>query len=195
MAAISHCRSFPGAMTNTTPTVPAGAEKDKAPLGLRLIAAAKIAKGVAFAGLALGVFGLVHKNVEDVARHFVQVVRISPENHYVELLLVKLGVVEPATLRRLGELTALDATIQLVEGLGLWFGAWWAEYLVVISTGLFVPEECLGTLRHFTWVRLTILIINVAMLIYVAQLVFKRHRARAVARAQALAAANTPAGP
>jgi uncharacterized membrane protein (DUF2068 family) len=184
-------------MTNPIPPVPAAAATAKAPLGLRLIAAAKIAKGAAFAGLALGVFGLVHKNLEDVARHFVQVVRISPENHYVELLLVKLGVVDPATVRRLGELTALDATIQLLEGLGLWFGAWWAEYLVVISTGLFVPEECLGTLRRFTWVRLTVLLINLAMFVYVAQLVLKRHRARGAARARArtLAAENTPAGP
>jgi uncharacterized membrane protein (DUF2068 family) len=183
-------------MTNKMPIVSEGAVKaPRAPLGLRLIAAAKIAKGLAFAGLALGVFGLVHKNLEDVARHFVQVFRISPENHYVELLLVKLGVVDPATVRRLGELTALDATIQLVEGLGLWFGAWWAEYLVVISTGLFVPEECLGTLRRFTWVRLTILLINLAMFAYVAQLVFKRHRARGSARAAARAPATEPAPP
>jgi len=177
-------------MTNDIPAAPAVAEKPKAPLGLRLIAAAKIVKGAAFAGLALGVFGLVHKNLEDVARHFVQVFRISPENHYVELLLVKLGVVEPSTLRRLGELTALDATIQLLEGLGLWFGAWWAEYLVVISTGLFVPQECLVTYAHFTWVRLTILVLNLAMFAYVAQLVLGRHRARAAARAAAKALAG-----
>jgi uncharacterized membrane protein (DUF2068 family) len=177
-------------MTNEIPAVPPVHEMPKAPIGLKLIAAAKIAKGAAFAGLALGVFGLVHKNLEDVARHFVQVFRISPENHYVELLLVKLGVVEPATLRRLGELTALDASIQLVEGLGLWFGAWWAEYLVVISTGLFIPEECLSTFRHFTWVRLTILILNLAMFAYVAQLVLGRHRARGAARAAAKAKAQ-----
>jgi uncharacterized membrane protein (DUF2068 family) len=161
--------------------------KEKAPIGLRLIAAMKIVKGLAMAGLSLGVFGLVHKNLEDLARHFVQVFRISPENHYVELMLEKLGVVEPAELRRLGILTAFDASIQLVEGLGLWFGAWWAEYLVVISTGLFVPEEALGTFHHFSWLRLTVLVLNLLMFGYVAQLVFKRHIARGKARAAAAA--------
>jgi uncharacterized membrane protein (DUF2068 family) len=177
--------------TVPAPVPVAKPEQVKAPVGLRLIAAMKIVKGFAMAGLALGVFGLVHKDLEAMARHFVQVFRISPENHYVELLLEKVGVVEPAELRKLGILTAFDASIQLMEGLGLWFGAWWAEYLVVISTGLFIPEEAMGTIDKFSGLRLTILILNLAMFIYVAQLVFKRHMARQ--RAKKAAAAKTHA--
>ena len=178
-------------MTETLPiTVPV---VEKRPIGLRLIAAMKIVKGLAMAGLALGVFGLVHKNLEDVARHFVQVFRISPENHYVEVALEKLGVVEPAELRKLGILTAFDASITLIEGLGLWFGAWWAEYLVVISTCLFIPTEAMGTISHFSWLRLTILVLNLAMFAYVGQLVFRRHMARMAARK--LAAAEKAAAP
>jgi uncharacterized membrane protein (DUF2068 family) len=167
----------------------------KAPIGLRLIAAMKIVKGFAMAGLALGVFGLVHKDLEAMARHFVQVFRISPENHYVELLLEKLGVVEPAELRKLGILTAFDASIQLTEGLGLWFGAWWAEYLVVISTGLFIPEEAAGTIEKFSGLRLTVLILNLAMFIYVAQLVLRRHVARTKAKHEAAAKAYSEQNP
>jgi uncharacterized membrane protein (DUF2068 family) len=167
----------------------------KAPLGLRLIAGAKIAKGLALAGLALGVFDLVHRDLAAVALHFVQVFRISPENHYVELMLEKLGVVDPATLRKLGILTALDASIQLVEGLGLWLGAWWAEYLVVISTGLFVPTEALGTLRRFTWLRMTILVLNLAMFTYVARLVLLRHLGRRATKKEAAAKAGAEEHP
>jgi len=167
----------------------------KAPIGLRLIAAAKIAKGVTLAGLSLGVFGLVHRDLEALALHFVQVARISPENHYVELVLEKLGVVDPSTLRRLGILTAFDGSIQLVEGLGLWFGAWWAEYLVVVSTGLFVPEEFLGTMHRLSWLRFTVLLLNVAMFVYVAHLVLKRHLARRAARIAAAAKARAEQHP
>ena len=55
------------------------AHKD-APLGIRLIAAAKIIKGVVFCFLTLGVFDLVHKDVGAIALRFVQHLRISPEN-------------------------------------------------------------------------------------------------------------------
>jgi uncharacterized membrane protein (DUF2068 family) len=150
----------------------------KAPLGLKIIAGAKIAKGVALAGLSLGVFDLIHKDLATVALHFVQILRISPENHYVELALEKLGVVEPSTLLRLGTLSALYSSILLIEGLGLWFGAAWAEYLVVLSTGLFVPEECYATILRFTWIKFGVLVLNALILVYVAHLVWNRYKLR-----------------
>jgi uncharacterized membrane protein (DUF2068 family) len=150
----------------------------KAPIGIRVLAGAKIAKGVALACLSLGVFDLIHRDLTVLAQRFVQIARISPENKYVEIALEKLGLVEPSTLIRLGMLSALYASIQLIEGLGLWFGAAWAEYMVVISTGIFVPEECLGILHHPTWIRLAVLVINAAILVYVARIVWNRYQQR-----------------
>jgi uncharacterized membrane protein (DUF2068 family) len=158
------------------------AHKD-APLGIRLIAGAKIFKGVVFCFLTLGVFDLVHRDVSAMALHFVQSLRISPENRYVEILLVKLGVIDPPAIRRLGELSGLYAAVELIEGLGLWFGAVWAEFVVVISTGLFIPEECLSLNRSFTWFKLSILVVNAAILAYVAWVVWKRYLERKAAHA------------
>lgn len=147
-------------------------------MGLRLIAGAKLAKGVGLAFVALGIFDMIHKDLAAEAIHVLQVARISPENRFVVLMLDKLGLVETSTLVHLGILTALDASVSLVEGLGLWFGAAWAEYLVVVSSGIFLPEESLALLRHYTWVRLSILVINAIIFIYVANLVWNRHKHR-----------------
>jgi uncharacterized membrane protein (DUF2068 family) len=155
------------------------------PLGLKLIAGAKIVKGIALAGLSLGVFDLIHKDLAAIALHFVQIARISPENRYVALMLEKLGLVEPAELMRLGELSALYASILMIEGIGLWLGAAWAEYIVVVSSGLFVPEECLATVRHFTWLKLSLLVLNAIILVYVVCLVWKRFQLRRASRAAA----------
>jgi uncharacterized membrane protein (DUF2068 family) len=155
----------------------------KAPVGLRLIAAAKLVKGLVLSFISLGIMDLIHKDVAAVALRFVLAFRISPENRFVVLLLEKLGLVEPATLVRLGILSALYASVQLVEGFGLWLGAGWAEYMVVISSGLFVPEECLSTYRSFTWLKLSILVVNAVILVYVAHLVWSRYRHRRSERA------------
>jgi uncharacterized membrane protein (DUF2068 family) len=149
--------------------------KNAALLGLRLIAAVKIAKGFALYGLSLGLFDLVHKDLTATALHFVQIARISPENHYVELLLVKVGLIKPRAVRIFGELSILEGSIQLVEGFGLWFGAIWAEYVVVISSGIFVPVELVAFWRHFTWTRVAIIAVNAAICAYVAHAVWKRH--------------------
>ncbi len=155
----------------------------KSPLGLRLIAAAKLVKGVVLACLSLGVLDLIHKDLPAVALRFVEIARISPENKYVAIALEKVGLIDHSTLLRVGALSALYASILLVEGIGLWIGAAWAEYIVVISSGLFVPEECIATLHHFTWFRLSILLLNAVILIYVAKLVWDRYRLRKSAAA------------
>lgn len=151
---------------------------NKSPLGLRLIAGAKIAKGAILACVSLGLLDLIHKDLPAIALRFAEAIRISPENRYVALALEKLGLVEPSTLKKLGALSALYALIQLTEGLGLWLGAAWAEYMVVISTGLFIPEECLAIMRHFSWLRLSILLINAVILVYVVKIVWDRYQHR-----------------
>jgi uncharacterized membrane protein (DUF2068 family) len=165
----------------------------KAPLGLKVIAAAKLAKGVGLACLSLGVFDLIHQDLAALARRLIHAARISPENTYVALALEKLGLVDPATLVRLGILTAFYASILLTEGFGLWIGAAWAEYMVVISTGIFVPEEFLSMVHHhFTWPRVAILAINAAILVYVVTLVWYRYRERVLERAARRTDSGTP---
>lgn len=179
---------------NVPQEAPKPVEK-RAPIGIRMIAGVKIAKGVALSFLTLGVFDLIHKDLTAIAQRFVQIARISPENKYVELALEKLGLVEPATLIRLGELSALYASIELIEGLGLWFGAAWAEYVVVVSTGIFVPEEFLSLLRHPTWLRFGILVVNAAIFVYTALVVWNRHGQRKEAKANLEKKSVAEAGP
>jgi uncharacterized membrane protein (DUF2068 family) len=168
----------------TTPEPPsAGPQKPrKPPLGVRLIAAEKLGRGLTLLCLSFGLLDLVHKNVTDVALHILRTFRISPENHLVGLALVKLGLVRPDTLMRLGVLSAVFSIILLVEGTALWVGASWAEYLVVISTGIFVPEEFHLTLEHFTWLRLSVLLINGSILIYMLLLIGKKRAEAAMQR-------------
>ena len=150
----------------------------KQPLGLRLIAGAKIIKGILLALLAVGVFDLVDKDLTALAQQLVTLARISPENRYATLLLTKVGVIDPAMLRHVSEVSALYSLLLLTEGFGLWFGASWSEYLVVISSGVFVPEELLTTIHHFHWVKVVILVINASMVIYLVRLVWRRHAAK-----------------
>ena len=44
----------------------------------------------------------------------------------------------------------------------------WAEYMTLISTGLFIPLEVFEIWRHFTTVKLGVTIVNVAIVWYLA---------------------------
>ncbi len=153
--------------------------QQKAPRFLRLIAIVKLAKGVALAGVALGLFSIVHRDLDQLAQEFIDFVRISPENHYAKLLLEKAGVIEPHSIVKAGIATAFYAAILLSEGIGLWLGAAWAEYVVVVTTGFFVPEEIISMAHGPSLTKGIVIAVNAAILAYVVSIVLKR---RALAR-------------
>jgi uncharacterized membrane protein (DUF2068 family) len=69
----------------------------------------------------------------------------------------------------------LYAALFAVEGVGLWMGKRWAEYLTIIATSSFVPLELYEIFKHATAPRLATLGIN---LVIVGYLIWKvRHTA------------------
>lgn len=59
---------------------------------------------------------------------------------------------------------ALEGT----EGVGLALRRRWAEYLTVLATGFFIPYEIYEVLRHATLFKLGALIVNIAIVVYLA---------------------------
>jgi uncharacterized membrane protein (DUF2068 family) len=76
--------------------------------------------------------------------------------------------VTPKQLKELSVGSFLYASIFLTEGIGLLARKHWAEYLTLISTGLFIPLEIYELAHRFTAVRLAVLVINVATVWYLA---------------------------
>jgi len=42
----------------------------------------------------------------------------------------------------------------------------WAEYITLILTASFLPWEIIEILRHITWIRVLLLLVNVAVVIF-----------------------------
>jgi uncharacterized membrane protein (DUF2068 family) len=60
------------------------------------------------------------------------------------------------------------AALEGVEGLGLWRGRRWAEYLTVLATALLIPFEAVEVARKLTLIRLGALAVNVVIVAYLA---------------------------
>ncbi|MFC4532911.1 DUF2127 domain-containing protein [Sphaerisporangium dianthi] len=55
----------------------------------------------------------------------------------------------------------------LTEGVGLWLLKRWGEYFAVVATSLFVPVEIYELVEKVTWLRVVILLINLAAVLYI----------------------------
>ena len=53
-----------------------------------------------------------------------------------------------------------------LEGVGLVLGKVWAEYVTLILTASFLPWEVIEIIRHVTWIKVVLLLVNLAVVIY-----------------------------
>ena len=163
--------SAPPPAAPAVPTPPA-AEPDRA---LRVIAVYKFCKALLMAALALGTIRLLNPAVAAWADRWAADLSLR---HDRRLLGNFIALVSGLSNRRLHELAvgAFAAMLLFVtEGMGLWLGKRWAEYLTAIATTLFVPFEIVEVARLVTATRVAALLVNLAV---VAFLVYRLRQLR-----------------
>jgi uncharacterized membrane protein (DUF2068 family) len=134
--------------------------------GLRLIAAFKLLKGFALLAVGIGTLNMLHKDVAATIEHWVNIFRVDPHNHYINLLLEKLSIVDDRRLRELSIGTFVYSAIFFTEGIGLSLRKRWAEYLTIIITSSLLPLEIYEIAKHVSAGRIFALLINLAIVAY-----------------------------
>jgi uncharacterized membrane protein (DUF2068 family) len=133
-----------------------------------LIGVFKLLKGISLLILGVGLLKLLHRDVAAVTQHWIEVLRVDPDNRFIHRALVRVFNVTPKQLRELSAGTFIYAGIFLTEGTGLLARKHWAEYMTLISTGLFIPLEVYEIYRHFTWLKLAVTVVNALIVWYLA---------------------------
>ena len=132
----------------------------------------KLAKALLLTGLAFGIFRSINQDMADTVRRITLHLRIDPENSFIRLLLEKIANIDPHTLRTIGLVTFVYAGLLYVEGVGLWLNQAWAEYLLIVATASFVPWEAKALIVNFSWERLVLILLNLAVLLYVVWVIW-----------------------
>src|SRR6267378_6380149 len=134
--------------------------------GLRLIAAFKLLKGLALLALGIGALKLLHKDVEAIVLHWINIFQVDPHSHYMQLLLAKLPILDDRRLKELSVGTFIYSALFLTEGIGLALGKRWAEYLTIVSTASLLPLELYELAKHASIGKGFALAINLAVVAY-----------------------------
>src|SRR5258708_6500176 len=137
-------------------------------LVLVLIGIFKLLKALLLIALGIGAIRLLHKDVARTVMHWVEVLRVDPDNRLIHGMLTKIFRVTPKQLKELSVGTFLYAGMFATEGVGLLLRKRWAEYFTIVTTGALIPLEIFELARHFTVVKLVVLLINVLIVWYLA---------------------------
>jgi uncharacterized membrane protein (DUF2068 family) len=133
---------------------------------LRLIALFKLAKAALLIAVGVGALKLLHKDVAGAVEHWVELLRLDPNNHYIDIVLEKASNLTPDKIKQLGLGSMIYAGLFLAEGIGLWLEKRWAEWLTVIITSSLIPIEIYEIYRHPTAIKIAVLLINIAIVAY-----------------------------
>jgi uncharacterized membrane protein (DUF2068 family) len=141
-----------------------------------LIAPFKLAKGLLLVAVGIGALKLLRHDVASSLAHWVAVLRVDPDNRYVNRLVAWLLAVNRRKLEEISVGTFLYAALFLTEGTGLALGKRWAEYFTIIVTGSFIPLETYELFRRFSVGKLIVVATNVAVVLYLALRLQRRPR-------------------
>jgi len=133
---------------------------------LRLIALFKFFKAGLLIALGVGAFRLLHKDLGGVLEHWIAALRLDPGQHFLDIALAKASNVSPAQIKKVGVGSFVYAALFLTEGTGLWLRKRWGEWLTVVITSSLVPVELYEIHRHPSAVKLVVLAINIAIVVF-----------------------------
>ena len=133
-----------------------------------LIGAFKIVKGLLLVATGIGALRLLHKDVAQVIAHWIEVLRVDPDNRYIHALLTRALNISDRTLKEISAGTLTYAALFLTEGGGLLFRKRWAEYFTIIVTTSLLPIELYELIRHPTVAKTVVILVNLAIVAYLA---------------------------
>ena len=143
---------------------------------LLLIAAYKLIQAMLIAAIGVGAIRLLHKDVGDALSQVAAALRFSPESRFVNFVLDKATILDDPLLRRIGVVAFSYAGLSLAEGIGLYLEKAWGQYLTLVITASFLPWEVFEVFRRLTWVRVSLLVVNTLVCLYLLKLVVERRK-------------------
>jgi uncharacterized membrane protein (DUF2068 family) len=150
-------------------------------LALKSIALFEAFKGIVIILAGFGCLAVINRDLQAIGEHVVSILHMSPDQHYPAIFLATLEHLGRKDLLWLSAGAAVYSTLKFIEGYGLWHARVWAEWLAIISGGIYIPFEFYELYKQLTWIRLALTGFNVALVVYLLWL----RKIKVAARAEA----------
>ena len=136
--------------------------------GIWLIVAFKLLKGAMLLAVGIGALSLLHEDVASQVGHWIEALRVDPDNQIIHALIRKLWAVDDKKLVEVSAGTFFYAALVLTEGIGLALHKKWAEYFTIFVTASLIPLEIYELVHKFSFMKIVVIAINVAVVVYLA---------------------------
>lgn len=131
-----------------------------------LIAVFKLVKAIGLVAGSVAAFELVRPERAAWIERWLVRTAMQTEHHLAARLLRPILDLSPHKLEAAGVALLLYAALFATEGVGLLLQRRWAEYLTVFATASLIPFEVWEVAHRASAVRIGVLLLNIAVVIY-----------------------------
>ena len=136
--------------------------------GVKVVAVFEAAKGLLVLLAGFGLLAIVHQDAQRLAEQIVRHFHLNPASSYPRIFIDVARNISDMQLWLMAGFALAYASIRLIEAYGLWRERRWAEWLAVLSGGIYVPIEVYEVLSGVSWIKVGTLIVNICIVLYMS---------------------------
>ena len=142
----------------------------------RIVAVIEALKGLVVVVAGFGLLSVARRGVQQVVEELMPHLHLNPAREHPNIFLQAMQHLGNAHLQWLALAAMAYALLRFVEAFGLWRGRAWAEWLAVISGGIYLPFEIYELTRGITALRLATFLANLLVVAVMIMALYARRR-------------------
>jgi uncharacterized membrane protein (DUF2068 family) len=143
---------------------------------LRAIAAFEALKGLGFLVAGFVALGFMDRDNELFAEQIIRHLHVDPTWRIAQWFIKIVAEASDAQIMAVAGFFVLYAAVRFTEAYGLWRARRWAEWLAALSGGVYVPIEIYEIVHRASWYKFVALVLNLAVVAYMAWLLTESRR-------------------
>ncbi|KHD88243.1 MAG: hypothetical protein OM95_10070 [Bdellovibrio sp. ArHS] len=137
--------------------------------GLRVIALFEFLKGLTVLTAGLGFLELLHYRAQHVGEQFLAHAGLNAHHQIPKPLAQYLSGISDHNMQILAIGVVAYCALRWVEAYGLWRERSWAQWLGIVSGGIYLPYEFYESWFHFSWIKVAITLVNIVVVVYLVR--------------------------
>lgn len=152
---------------------------------LRAVASFEFFKAIFVVLMGICALALVHQDTWLLAESLLALLHVNTDRHSAQLFLDFADSLTDARLWAAARIAFAYAALRFTEAYGLWKERTWAEWVAFVSGSLLLPLEVRELMRGVTVMRCTLLLVNLAIVVYMLYIILANRRERRAAASSA----------
>src|SRR5262249_48977466 len=118
----------------------------------------------------------VHRDAQAFAERLVLHLHLNPARHYPRIFIEAAGRLTDARIWFIATGAFAYSALRFAEAYGLWRARTWAEWIGIVSGGVYLPAKVIAPARSPTTLKAILLLLNALLVAYLSVIRYRQSR-------------------